>query len=344
MSDDDESNEAIEEDWFGNDNEGCMTKYCTFQTITLELIRLEEISTNAKNDIPLSCKLHLDCIENLTPVDIMNLYNGIEDATGNKFWMGAKLFIEAFAVVRGDFPNNNLIQNWKRKLFNDKTILELGCGTGASGLSLIKIKEWALAREITLTEDEISQSIPKPKSMCLTDSDANAVDLCRRNYELNFIHNRIEEPLEGTSKVSHQDGMGDEVRIQKLPWVMNQGPDLYDTVIATDVVYDLSALQPLMVTASSHLKQNGYFVLSHIPRASVNGALVGKASILEDLICEMAQRVGLQVQSFFKGCEHSPTEVGALRPLDICSSNDLQDCTFTEMDEAGAALLLFQKL
>ena len=44
---------------------------------------------------------------------------------------------------------------------------------------------------------------------------------------------------------------------------------LIDSVIATDVIYDTASIRPLFQTAASVLKTKGYFVLSHIPRASI---------------------------------------------------------------------------
>uniref|UniRef100_A0A7S1YS87 Methyltransferase type 11 domain-containing protein n=1 Tax=Ditylum brightwellii TaxID=49249 RepID=A0A7S1YS87_9STRA len=80
-------------------------------------------------------------------------------------------------------------------------------------------------------------------------------------------------------------------------------PSSYDTVFATDVLYDLSSLSPLFTTASKMLRGGGYFVLSHVPRASVQDyhdddddddgkTIIGTANVLEHLICNEAIKHG----------------------------------------------------
>jgi 2-polyprenyl-3-methyl-5-hydroxy-6-metoxy-1,4-benzoquinol methylase len=88
---------------------------------------------------------------------------------------------------------------------------------------------------------------------------------------------------------------------------MKMNPKSYDSVIATDVLYDISSLAPLMQTASKLVKVGGYFILSHVPRASVeadNGdggsAAVARADVLESLIVEEGTKHGLCLESFLR--------------------------------------------
>ena len=71
-----------------------------------------------------------------------------------------------------------------------------------------------------------------------------------------------------------------------------------DTVIATDVIYDISTVKLLCQTASHILKDGGYFVLSHVPRASVdNTPDYSTKEVLENFILKKRQGIhSLQYQ------------------------------------------------
>jgi SAM-dependent methyltransferase len=359
--------EVVEEDWsnYGTveSTASCMTGYSNFQRVTLELMPKAEDQVG--NSI-MRCPLHLDCIENLTLIDIMNLYNGVEDATGNKVWMGARLFIEAFAVIRLEYAGVNnsdpiiashveVLHNWRRRLFNGKRIMELGCGTGASGLSLLRVLHYADADQQRNENSKMLQEsrihVPRPRSVALTDADPNALKLCRQNFELNFSNSEECASKNGGLEPPH-GSFGKDTVIEELIWGAQHVPDGYkgtiDTVLATDVLYDLSALQPLVESASALLKPGGYFVLSHVPRAAVDGALVGQAPVLEDLICRASAKVGFKLEPFWAECKGEEiSHESIMRPLDIISNDQTStakvDNLLDEMNEAGAAILLFKK-
>ena len=46
--------------------------------------------------------MEVRCMESLTPLDMLDLSNGLSDATGNRIWMGAVLFMEC--MVRELLP------------------------------------------------------------------------------------------------------------------------------------------------------------------------------------------------------------------------------------------------
>ena len=88
-------------------------------------------------DINDNC-LRIYCVESLTPMDMIDLWNGKNDATGNKIWLGALFFIEAFIrpILDEDVSDNETSTNkyaswlrqWRETLFKERTVLELGCG------------------------------------------------------------------------------------------------------------------------------------------------------------------------------------------------------------------------
>jgi ribosomal protein L11 methylase PrmA len=99
----------------------------------------------------------IECVEALTPLDMMNLSAGIHDATGHCVWMGAFLLIAAI-------ENDRL-----KEVFRRARVIELGCGTGIGGIALL------LAGESSA-----------PSFLSFTDADPNALALCRRNCESNL--------------------------------------------------------------------------------------------------------------------------------------------------------------
>jgi ribosomal protein L11 methylase PrmA len=110
--------------------------------------------------------VHLECVEQLTPVDMMNLANGEHDATGHCVWMGAFLLLDALGVLLED-------------CFTGKRILELGCGTGIGGLGLMCAHD----------------KERRPSSVLLTDADPDALQVCQRNCQQ---HNQL---LENTYRI-----------------------------------------------------------------------------------------------------------------------------------------------
>jgi ribosomal protein L11 methylase PrmA len=91
----------------------------------------------------------IECVESLTPLDMISLSNGIHDATGLCVWRGAFLFVSLLKELDEYFVNK------------DAHVLELGAGTGIGGIALLK-----------------SQLAAK---VCFTDGDPSANELCRRN-------------------------------------------------------------------------------------------------------------------------------------------------------------------
>jgi predicted TPR repeat methyltransferase len=113
-------------------------------------------------------------------------------------------------------------------------ICELGCGTGVAGIAALLFS----------SDDNDSPS----SHVLFTDNDAKSLDLCQTNCELN--------DLEETQYSRHVLSWGEE------PYPVSN----VDTILATDVLYDMVMIPPLMETAATLLKDDGYALLSHIPR------------------------------------------------------------------------------
>ncbi len=251
--------------------------------------------------------LEIRCMKSLTPIDMLDLSSGLSDATGNRIWMGAVFFLEC--MVREiiledgnqetDPSSGGTRQNLQRalmdvrsRLFQDKDILELGSGTGAALIAV-----------------GVAGSRKKrihPSTMTLTDNDTNVLTLCQMNCDRNLCHDE--------KKIV-------DYRVGKLDWGVfigkysgdespqysptNKQEDRFfidsdrlrgtlDTVIATDVIYDVAAIPPLMATAEALLQKGGFFVLAHVPRASIDCAPSRIRIALEELIISEARKVGLE--------------------------------------------------
>jgi predicted nicotinamide N-methyase len=260
--------------------------------------------------------LTVACVTHLSPLDMMDLSWGAQDATGNRVWMGALLFIES-------------LQSLKPYL-ESRRVLELGCGTGIAGLAVAQVF--------------------RPQRIILTDNSEAVLDLCRRNILLNTTTTT-------TTTTNDKDDDDVEVEICKLEWggvgVVGQATSStstggynwkessVDTVLATDVLYDLGSLLPLLTTASGLLVTGGYFILSHVPRASLpspsctgsgRGGCSSSFDNLEAYIVHQAKDFGLELDSILQ-----PNDL----PQSQLITNDLS--SLKEMHDTGAAVLIFIK-
>ena len=231
----------------------------------------------------------VECVESLTPVDMMNLGSGIHDATGHCVWMGAFLLMDALPLL-GVY-------------FHGKRVIELGCGTGIGGIALV-CSENAL-----------------PSMLTLTDADPNALELCGRNCE----HNTLDPS---------------QYSVVPLTWgeklaagLLKDGDPKFDTVLATDVLYDIGLLPPLFRTAVDCLGGTGTFVLSHVPRACYSSDHP-PVNNLEDHIIERAREFGFHLTKLLR-----PSDLGEepCRPRDALNA----DVSLNEMGQVGAAILIF---
>ena len=241
----------------------------------------------------------LEYVEELTPLDMMQLSSGVHDATGNCVWTGAYLFLAALSYF--DFYNAYI---------HGKSIFELGSGTGLAGLAcLLRRSTEATQINRALSDDgpeAISSDVDAlnrrtaatmKTRVCFTDSDPAALDLCQRNCHHNQISDdqyQISQHMWGSSSspFSFLESLCNSSKTNttksSLSW------SCFHTVIAADILYDIAMLGPIFQSARHALlagkdhhsdpqdndvdeenKDNhrsktvvvGHFLLSHVPRA-----------------------------------------------------------------------------
>lgn len=135
------------------------------------------------------------------------------------------------------------------KLFQNKTILELGSGVGVTGLILA--------------------SNCSPKRVCLTDCHSTVLEVLCENVNLNVTDREIKQkegkfqtkPCESLLIKGHvnNNNCTSVVEVRKLPWEIVDEKlcktfGNVDTLIAADVVYDSDLFLPLINTLKCFLK------------------------------------------------------------------------------------------
>jgi predicted nicotinamide N-methyase len=246
--------------------------------------------------LPNGILLKIASTASLSPLDMMDLSWGTHDATGHCIWMGAKLFLKALPKLQVVY------------LFSGAhcRILELGSGTGLAGIAVAKTQE---ANDTNLQQLHI----------VLTDNSDSALALCRHNCKIN--------------------GVAQKVQVEFLSWgntllsssttTSRSSSDDFDIVLATDVLYDIGAWEPLLQTATNSLRETGHLILSHVPRAALPEETLSSGSSyssLEDYLITIAKGYQLHL-------------VSTLNPSDLEEFEDWQ-----EMEQAGASILIFGKV
>lgn len=317
------SSHEVEEDWSSFMPQS-LTGYGLHDIVVICLDDGVEILSIESDERKRSTHLRISSVGSLALSDMMGLANGNFDATGNHVWLGAYLFLNFFGRrdfcslqstdlhIDGELTSSQImisdqIVKLRKLLFRDKIVVELGCGTGVSGLSLLQSQHNC------------------PKSLHLTDGDESSLDLCRENCANNMS--------------CYESSCTDLCTFELLTWRSDYGDTYestsYDTVIATDVLYDLASLKPLIRTASALLGVSGYFVLSHVPRACLDSDDCGVSTshLLEECICEEARCSGF-------GADVTILRPGMIVGAKIASKSDI---LLQETSESGAAILIFQK-
>lgn len=371
---------VIEEDWSSSYNGSHnLTGFAQHDKVTIKLSSSSDDTTcsripkSQQHESP-SKELVLNCVESLTPLDMLHLSNGDDDSTGHRIWMGALFFMECFACALPDnnWSNHNgddndseekqtmimLLSEWRKKLFHQKDILELGSGTGVSGISLIVAGTSTFGNSNCDSSDgEVESKLnncAQPNSIIFTDSDPSVLELCRKNIN-NNVHEKIKsnyfvsqltwgqnnDSLNKDSNVTKSSG-DEEINIQSQ-LIKAIEPHSIDCVIATDVIYDISAIIPLFQTAASVIKQKGYFILSHIPRASINCTKKGENVIrneIEFLILEAAADHGFKNTRWEGGDDHCirPNDLFKIRRKMVTSD----ELSYDEMESVGAGIFIFE--
>jgi len=264
-------------------------------------------------------KFDILCVEALTPVDMAHLGSGVHDATGHCVWTGAFLVVASLPVLSPDY-------------FAHRRVLELGCGTGIGGLALL-----------------LQQPQPTAAAafVALTDSDPEALALCRRNCHLNQLSN---DQYAVFPLTWGQEPLPNEV-VEATP--SGGQPLFFDTVLATDVLYDIGLLAPLFQTAAACLSAGvnntissssiGYFVLSHVPRACYNSQNP-PVDNLEEHIVERARTFGFVLERLVRPHDLLlQSSAAASQPERDFPSDALNRMSLQEMQDIGAAIFVFRR-
>lgn len=125
--------------------------------------------TAAEVPIGGSCvEVSVNCVQELSPLDMMDLANGKADATGHRVWTGCSLFIEF--LCRG---------RYFLKWLEGKDIVELGCGTGLGGIAAAASSN---ARKVLLTDGHpgvvaLARSNVERNRACFGNTDVNVARL-----------------------------------------------------------------------------------------------------------------------------------------------------------------------
>lgn len=266
--------------------------------------------------------MEIRCMKSLTPMDMLNLSNGFSDATGNRIWMGAVFFLECMireidlrdSNQERESSSYNAQQNQRHalldlrtKLFRNKKILELGSGTGAA---LIAVAMAGSRMGETLSPSGSTKKGFHPSVMILTDNDTNVLSLCQMNCDRNLrrhdksiVDYRVGNLDWGDFYGQQSSGDNSQYSVtaeHKGPFFIDYNGlrGTLDTVVATDVIYDVAAIPLLMATAEGLLREGGFFVLAHVPRASIECEPSRIRDALEELIVSEATKVGFETNLY----------------------------------------------
>ena len=322
-----------------------------------------------------STTLTIQCLSELTPLDMMDMSFGIADPTGSCVWLGAFLFMEMFARkldVDTTSYGQRYWSNIRSKIFPKGChAVELGAGTGMAGLSLMITSQYV--QDDTQNDKAIYTG---PSLLVQTDVNDDTLELCRINRDTNNLGTFNERYGVHIKKLEWGKGNAGKVfgcKEEKDTTTCSSGrevislPTMYDVVFATDVLYDLASLVPLVVTASELLKEGGYFILSHVPRASiddeddihVNDEVVDPWEKLETIIIREASKVDLVLATYPTICEDANEKImqtisneqykhmilrPALLPHIFGESSSLSSKhSVQKMMDVGASILVFNK-
>jgi len=315
--DDDDDKETYEEDWSSLLCDTANTSYKNHDCITI--------------DISPCRSMNINCITSLTPLDMIALSYGSGDATGNKVWNGALFFIFTFIYPSCIYAKKSVghinqtitsscmdLSQLRKLLFHNKIILELGCGTGVSGLSLLASN---LDHESTIQESF------KPAWVVFTDGDENTLALCRKNVLIN-LSECIDKNYSFTALKWGDETSMDCLRIH-MHDIGEKGIQGFDTLIATDALYDIDSLRPIFQTVNALLAVKGYFILALVPRLSIDHLhAISPILDIEKRIESEAHLYNMKI-------------VCVIRPQDVetCTPNGIYK---THLESMEASILIFQ--
>ena len=275
-------------------------------------------------------QFYISCVEALTPIDMIDLGYGIHDSTCHCAWTGAFLFVAAIGSHHYTLLHPYIFHHHNRDDTNNTNdtrcrptnVLELGCGTGIGSIGL-----WTAFQD---DNDNRERMAHEQLHLTMTDADPEALKLCRSNCELNHIPTceyEIDTLL-----------WGEEVNSTSTVGLRSP----YDVVFATDVLYDISFLFPLLQTAYGCLCPDGYFILAHVPRACYKSTHPAVSNLNDYIIHAACNEGGFQFVKTIHPNECCPNYDSCTKdmafPKDALNSMPLQ-----EMQDIGASIFIFLK-
>jgi hypothetical protein len=310
---------------------------------------------------PSSAGIEIQSVDtsNMTLLDFCN-YNHTEehvDGSGHCIWMGALYFIHVLTISSATTgisgaaaaADDDLMSSY---VHNKKVVAEMGCGTGTAGIAVLKL----------IQENQHSTQTIR---MIFLDNDKEALELCRNNCNLNTIP-------ESNYIIQYQDTWSEEPP-QHSSFEQQSTATTIDTVLATDVLYDLKIIRPFLATASRILDSydeslssssvtktaTRHLILSHVPRwflptsGNSDDDLSSKnkcksqdpARDLEEHIVNQAKEFGLILVKTVRPrdlLQRIMIGKGSTSDDDSNNHNSVRQ-ELTEMEQAGAVLWIFEK-
>ena len=327
-----------------NDTETLTTTTTASQqcSITPASISAEAVTVAAHPFQQSSSYFWIECVKDLTPLDMMQLSSGVHDATCNCVWTGAYLFLAALSLSqwvlsttttsKPSSPSGRFVSLFSQCIEN-QTILELGSGTGLAGLGCLLFTSslapvtTSTSTKTRTTDEAVTTTTGTPNGqtrVCFTDADPAALRLCHRNCQLNQISQNTYQICSHTwgtglhlnNQQLTEEEEHDKQQREAIPDTKHTNIEIstthqdesfasFDTVIATDILYDIAMLGPIFQSARQALLyghnadtttttsassatfaveeddgktghdaddnknnyQSGRFILSHVPRA-----------------------------------------------------------------------------
>ena len=149
-------------------------------------------------------------VKSICGLDIQSSF----DLDVEKCGVGGRIWKAAIAFV-------DMIEKYDMT-FKDKTVIEIGAGTGLSGLAI---------------------GMKQPQKVVITDVDPGCVETIKLNLEIN------KDKVDKDSIDVKELNFGDKEALQKI---IKEYPEGFDYVIGTDIVYG-TYLIPLIITALDNL-------------------------------------------------------------------------------------------
>lgn len=164
-----------------------------------------------------------------------------------------------------------------RKLFGNKRVIELGAGLGFNGLVA-----WKIMCELSSESDTKDET--HTGSVCITDGDTDALVVLRENIQRNQLPCQNNKP---------------QITARQLLWGASTSQDFltqiaqnkkYETIIASDIIYALSIVEPLWETIQILLETDGVFVMAYARReVPVSIELVLKEATRHGFVYELVK-------------------------------------------------------